>query len=269
MRSILLVDCGATSCKFSLLQEKNVFSGSLPGYSPIVNPIANFPDFNLKDNPKKIYFFGTAVLEKTANFITTNLSQQFPESEIHVASDSLAAALATCGNSAGYIHILGTGSSINYWDGEKLVFPKINLGYIWEDYASGFDIGKTIISYWSEGKLSLKERLKLEDKVGDLRTFVQNVYIEQPKPFLAKASKLLSLLDSETQKKIINERLELYFTKNIDNFAGQNSHHFIGSMAKLFENEIKSKMAVRSIPLGKIIPDTMNGLISYFQNKIT
>lgn len=269
MHDILVIDCGATTCKYSHILKKEIVSGSTSGYSPVSNDISSFPEFKLKLIPENIYFFGTAVNKKNETIIRNTISSSYPNSKIHVASDSLAAALATCGNNSGYIHILGTGSSVNFWNGKKLTHPKLNLGYIWEDFASGYDIGKTIIEKWNDGELSLKERLKLEDKAGEIRTFVQNTYKHNPKTFLAKASLLINLLEPKTQKSIINERLEQYFKKNIDNFASRNKHHFIGSMAYLFKDEITFMMNNRSKELGKILPDTMNGLISYFQNKIT
>ena len=266
MNHILIIDAGATHSRCAVVKDTELVSKmNTIGFSPIVNSAHDFPTFNLGSmKMDKIFYFGTAINPENSNLITELLKKQFPQSTIQVKSDLWAAALATCGNEAGNVHIMGTGSAVNFWDGDKLTNPKYNLGYIWEDYASGYDISKTIIQYWNEGKLSNAEIERLESEWGSIRTFVQKVYQSNPKPFLAQASFQLHLLSPENQKKIINERLELYFTKNIDIFANRNKHHFVGSMAKLFETHIETLLEKRKLQLGSIIENTLDGLISYY-----
>ena len=104
------------------------------------------------------------------------LSELFPIANIHISSDSEAAAIACCGNDPGYIHIIGTGSSVNFWNGSELEYPVTNLGFLWEDYASGYDIGKTIIRYWKESKLAGSEEGLLINKLGNLDQFISSLY---------------------------------------------------------------------------------------------
>lgn len=271
MKNYLVIDCGATTCKYAEIAEnKDILIQKTKGFSPIVDGLEKFPEFKV-DALKitDIYFFGTAVKDDNETLIYNFLKHKYPHCNIFVGSDLKAAAIACCGLESGYVHILGTGSAVNYWDGKKLTNPKINLGYLWEDYASGYDISKAIISYWNEDKLSKKEIANISEIYGDLRSFIQRVYEGNSKQLLADSSHAISKLSLKTQKNIINERLELYFTKNIDNFALQSIHHFVGSMALLFKKEINHKLATRGLENGKFLQDTMIDLIEFYKSKIT
>lgn len=273
MSFILISDCGATTCQSAIISKKDgslVARSKTSGYNPHSSSIIDFPRLDgEKEYIEQVYFYVSGYKPTFQSTIRDQILLQFPTSKIHVNSDLKAAALSLSAEEQAYIHVIGTGSAVNFWNGRAFTNPKINLGYLWEDYASGFDMGKTMIQWWSEQKLSEHENQILEDHLGSLGTFIQKVYRGNSKLLLAEASPIIQELSNETRKKIINERLELYFTRNIDIFANSFVHHFTGSLADALRQTITRKMNERDVSLGTIQKDSMEGLISYYQHKIT
>ena len=272
MSCILISDCGATTCQSALLETssgKQIKMSTTSGYNPHASVQADFPKLGFeKEDIQEVYFFVSGYKSTFHESIHKQLSLQYPAAKIKIYSDLKAAALSLSPHEPSFIHVIGTGSAVNFWDGTSFTNPKINLGYLWEDYASGYDIGKSITRLWAEGKLTDEENRIVTDQLGSVDTFVQKVYKGNSKQLLAQASPIINSLSKFTKEKIINERLELYFSKNIDIFASTSKHHFTGSIAFAFREIITSKMMKRDVYLGAIQKDSMEGLISYFQHKI-
>ena len=272
MSCILISDCGATTCQSALLETssgKLIKMSTTSGYNPHASVHTDFPKLGFeKEGIQEVYFFVSGYKSTFQESIHKQLSLQYPAARIEINSDLKAAALSLSPHEPSFIHVIGTGSAVNFWDGTSFTNPKINLGYLWEDYASGYDIGKAITRLWAEGKLTNDENKTVKDHLGSIETFVQKVYKGNSKQLLAQASPIINSFSKFTKEKIINERLELYFSKNIDIFASTSKHHFTGSIAFAFREIITSKMMKRDVSLGAIQKDSREGLISYFQHKI-
>lgn len=263
----LIIDCGASHCRYALIaNQSTIIKDKTIGFSPISQSIENIPRINLEDHlPNEIHFFCTGLTDYFSGQAQKIWQSRYPEAKVNVQSDLVAAALACCGKSKGYVHIIGTGSAVNFWDGHKMLNPKINLGYIWEDFASGYDIGKTIVQLWLENQLSENEDLAFKQHFGGKEDLLSEIYASgNVKAFLAQASPQLKLLQKERQKNIIKERLRMYFTKNIDNFADTNQHHFIGSLAFFMRSEITELLEISGKKAGKILANTMDELCNYY-----
>lgn len=262
---LLIIDCGATSCKYLELTKTKCVNYQTNGYSPIAHEDHQFPRFEYQEYPKEIYFFGTACTKPYQATVKGLLANQFPKSSIHVGSDIEAAARATAGQDDAYIHIIGTGSARALWQNEAVNPSYKNLGYIWEDYASGYDMGKRLIAYWHNGLLNKEEEERLEESLDSVSDCIRKTYDSaSPKMFLAGISKHIHLLDNTSKEKLIDEGLEAYFKKHIASASLDLPHHFIGSIAHLFQEKIKNKLAERSKRVGKFQQDTLAGLKQYY-----
>ena len=270
MKTYMLIDCGATRCKVHILQSDGKFTTTeLAGFSPVSQSWKEFPAVETHAIIDELHFFGTAIEKNIWAKAQKVFQSRYPKASLHISHDLEAAALATLGDEKGYIHIIGTGSATGYWDGEEVVRDKLNLGYLFEDYASGYDIAKEVIMRWNEGRLMQNELANIEGKYC-LRDVITSVYrSKNKKKHLSKYSFLIDELNQKTRKEIFNSRIEQFFTKNIDNLAHSYPHHFVGTMAFIMQDIIKAKAAERGIELGKIVADTDEGLVSYFKRKIT
>jgi glucosamine kinase len=93
------------------------------------------------------YFYG-AGCGSNANCerVTFALLSVFPEAEIQVYSDLLAAAHGLCGHSEGIAAILGTGMNSCLYDGKQIIEQLPSLGYVLGDEGSGAYIGKHLLA---------------------------------------------------------------------------------------------------------------------------
>ncbi len=266
----MIIDCGATTCKVHVLtSEGYVNTTHLKGFSPIVHDFESLPIPEAPFPITSFYFFGTGFEEIFWARAQKIYQQYFPDASFYFGTDLEAAALATCKDASGYVHVIGTGSASARWDGEKVIREVPNLGYLFEDYASGYDIAREIIRWWKAGDLNRTEISRLSDII-TLEKLIQKVYqSKSSKNTLANYSIFLNHLENENRNAIINTRLEQFYNKNIDKFTLDLPHHFVGSMAFLMKDFIIEKGVNRAIKIGEIVKETDTLLIEYFKNKIT
>ncbi len=265
----MLIDCGATTCVTHILEQNGqVTTHKKAGFSPLTQPLSELPILECSQQITDIFFFGTGFEEVFWARAQKRIKEIHPLANITFSNDLQAAALATIGNSKGYIHIIGTGSASAYWDGAKIERPKLNLGYIFEDYASGYDIAREIIRIWNQGEFDNSEVENLSNTI-QFKDVLNEIYSsDNVKSTLSSYSTLLNCLNKKSKEKIINSRLEQFYIKNIDNLAVGFPHHFIGSMAFMMEKEIREKAFKRNIEVKNIVKDTSKGLVEYYRNKI-
>lgn len=265
----MLIDCGATNCVIHIIHKNgNVEQFKLEGYSPISQSLDELPILRNQEGITDIYFFGTAFEKSLWARAQKIYNEVYPTASVTFSNDLEAAALATLGNKQGYIHIMGTGSAVAFWDGEKIIREKRNLGYLFEDYASGYDIAREVIRAWNNKEFDENE-IKNLASITSLENIVKEVYnSENPKSKMSGYSRLINQLNKKSKEKIFNSRLEQYYIKNIDNLELNLPHYFVGSMAYIMSENIRNMSKNRNLHVGEIVKDTHKGLVSYFKNKI-
>jgi glucosamine kinase len=114
-------------------------------------------DFPIDINPESIsqvHFYGAGCAsEGKSEEVKYALSRFFRLASINVQSDLIGASRALFGYGSGITIILGTGSSIGYFDGNSVIRITPSLGYILGDEGSGVDLGKRLIVAWQYGDL--------------------------------------------------------------------------------------------------------------------
>lgn len=85
----------------------------------------------------KIFFYGAGCSPQRSGVVVDVFRKLgFCNAELTVESDMLGAAKAVCGDSAGVVGILGTGSNSCQYDGEGIVANTPSLGFILGDRKS-------------------------------------------------------------------------------------------------------------------------------------
>ena len=207
----------------------------------------------------EIYFFGAGCSSPDRREVVSNaLSQIFKNAFVNVEDDLAAAVYATCGNKEGLSCILGTGSNITYFDGEKIQPGNHGLGYILGDEGSGTYFGKKLItSYLYETfpphlHKAFKEQYNL-----DKATVIKQVY-ENPAPnsYLASFSKFLSQHKSDPFiVDLLKAGFREFIQTNIQSYSDykQLTCHFIGSIAFHFQDALIAVCQENDIKTGKIL----------------
>ena len=104
----------------------------------------------------------------------------FPDAQIEVTHDLIAAARALCGHDPGIACILGTGSNSCLFDGEKITANIPSLGYVLADEGGGTFLGKKLIADYLRRGMPSKLEQKM-DKKFELKknTILEKVYNHQ------------------------------------------------------------------------------------------
>jgi len=275
---ILIADSGSTKTTWRLLSESNAptteieTQGINPNYltSEAVSEILEkelrplLPDCNGKI--QKVYFYGSgcSTVPKCER-IRQSLLAITPNAEVIVAHDLLGAAISLCGVDTGIACILGTGSNSCFYDGKKVQKTILSLGYLLGDEGGGVHIGKKILYHY------LKNHYP-----EDLKTAFETKYKQSPAELISAmyasqntASFLADFARFAGENKmhpfiqnLIKNCFRKYFTEQVLIYEEASLYPigFVGSIAFVFQNELKAVAEEYSLCIGKIIKNPIEGL---------
>ena len=151
----------------------------------------------LKERPvEELHFYGAGL--GTSSHVETMrelLTSLFPTVHIGVYHDLLGAARATCGDEAGTVCILGTGSNACRFDGMEITAQRGGHGWILSDEGGGTDLGKQLLKAALDEELPADLLTAFQQYVGvgliDLRTAIYRS--ERPNTALARLAPFLAL----------------------------------------------------------------------------
>jgi glucosamine kinase len=222
---------------------------------------------------KEIYFFGAGCSSPDRHEIVSNaLSALFSKAYISVDSDLLGSAYATCGHEKGLCCVLGTGSNISFFDGEEIHLGKHGLGFILGDEGSGTWFGKALITDYLYGLMPEEIHNLFKNTYALTKEeVIQNVY-QKPSPnsYLASFARFFNVIrKTEYGKALVNKGLQEFIDTNIKSYPEYHTFksHFVGSIAFVFEDELKALAATQDIHIGKIIKQPINDLLAFILSR--
>lgn len=274
---IIIADSGGSKIDWRLLYNDGAIGqANGPGFNPYYQPVEDLTNTIrdtivplAKERVEKIFFYGAGVSsEKNQVTVQTAFQEFFPEAEIEIGWDLLAAARALCGHEPGIACIMGTGSNSCLYDGEKIVHNVANLGWILADEGSGAYIGKRLIFDY------LRENMPktLADQFRKRYPFhreeiLERVYQhEKPSAFLASFSRFIfqHLKDPYCYKLIYSSFSEFY-ENNVMKYENYQSYkvHFTGSIAFYFSDVLRQVANDKGITVRNILEGPIAGLTLY------
>lgn len=201
-----------------------------------------------KWNVESIGYYGAGVMsDATRERVTRPLRELFPGAEVTADSDMLGAARALCGNRAGIVGILGTGSNSCLYDGESIAGRVPPLGFILGDEGSGAVIGRALVASVLKGYATQRviEAFTQEFPGLDVAGAVEHVYrMPSPNvwlasfvPFIARNRERFPELSS-----MVADRFRLFIERCIMPLRDdrQLPVSFTGSVARVFASELRS-----------------------------
>lgn len=272
----LIADSGSTNCAWALIAGKKVEKFITAGLNPyfldrdaLKKILTGELSPRLKQKPEEIYFYGTALGQKeNKNLLKSVLKEVFPKANTDVQTDILAAARAVCGNSKGLAAILGTGSSLCVYNGEKIVKSSPGLGFILGDEGSGAYLGKKVIQHFLYGTFdeALMKRFEKQFKK-DKATILTHVY-SMPLPNKYLAAFAIFLAENRGHfmiENILEDSFRDFFSMHIESYMESKKYPvgFVGSIAFGFKDVLENLCSEYGFTLGKIIQSPMDGLIQY------
>jgi len=274
---ILIADSGSTKTDWRLVNKKGEITHyQTIGFNPyfitsasVLNELTSSTLAQIKTKVKQVFFYGAGCsTEQNCKVIFNPLSTFFSNARVEVEHDMLAAARATSAKDRGMVGILGTGSNSCLYDGVNIVENVAALGYLLGDYGSGADIGKTFVKAFLGKELPQKvdEAFKRQYKL-TTSDILDAVYKQAlPNRFLAGFSLFVfKHLDNPAVYKMVEQRFELFFEKNICKYADyqNNTLHLVGSIAFVYEAVFKKTAEKYKVKIGKVIKQPIEDLVKY------
>lgn len=221
----------------------------------------------------EIYFYGAGIINaEKGNIVKSALQQIYPEAEIEVQSDLLAAARATLGNETGIACILGTGSNSCLYNGKEIIEHVPPLGFILGDEGSGAILGRKIVADFLKGIMpeNIAEKFKSSYHL-IYADFLDSVYKkEKPNQFLAQFVPFLH--ENITDKycvQLVEKSFEEFVLRNISAYSGFRRMPicFVGSVAFYFQEQLKNVLENYHLQIKTVLKEPLNGLIKFHTEK--
>lgn len=276
----LIIDSGSTKMGWILLDDQEVKAhfvtkGFNPNYSDIQTLETLVETQNFVSQPNKIHsihYYGTGCgNEQNCQSINEVFQRHFPQAEITVTHDLMAACHALLGHEKGIACILGTGSNACVYDGENITERAVSLGYLVGDEGSGMHIGKEVVRSYFYGFMPDNLRQSFENQYHlELKDFIDRLYHgDQPSRYLATYARFAGEHQShpficDLVKGCFNTFIEA-FVLRFEN-ANMMKVSFVGSVAFHFQNLLRESLASYGLAMGEVMSSPAEGLIQYYQS---
>jgi glucosamine kinase len=280
---ILIADSGGSKTDWRLiLKNGSIDQASAPGFNPYYQPIEDLkknvqeillPRIPAEEVVGQIYFYGAGVSSvKNQLTIKSAFLEFFPEAQIEIGWDLLAAARALCGKEPGIACIMGTGSNSCLYDGKNIIDNVANLGWILADEGSGANIGRKFLVDYLRNKLPETLAQQFHQRFPLTREeFLEKVYQqEKPSAFLASFAKFIfQHLKERYCYELIYGSFAEFYENNVMKYENyQNLKvHFTGSIAFYFSDILRQVANDKGITVKNILEGPIAGLTLYHTQK--
>ena len=221
----------------------------------------------------EIYFFGAGCSSPDRHEIVTNaISQIFTKSYISVDSDLLGCAYATCGHEKGLCCVLGTGSNISFFDGDNIHDGQHGLGFVLGDEGAGTWFGKNLITDFLYGRMPADISIKFEENYQLTKEMVIKKVYQAPNSntYLASFTRFISdIRETNYAQDLLRRGLLEFIETNIKSYPQYHNFkcHFVGSIAYVFTDELRTVCKENGIHIGKIIKQPIHDLMAFIQSR--
>ena len=276
----LIIDSGSTKMGWILLDDQEVKAhfvtkGFNPNYSDIQTLESLVETCHGASLPKdilSIHYYGTGCgNEQNCQLIKDVFQRHFPQAEVTVTHDLMAACHALLGHEKGIACILGTGSNACVYDGENIKERAVSLGYLVGDEGSGMHIGREVVRAYFYGFMPNELHQAFENQYHlELKDFIDRLYHgDQPSRYLATYARFAGEYQShpfirDLVKGCFNTFIEA-FVLRFEN-ANMMKVSFVGSVAFHFQNILRESLASYGLALGEVMSSPAEGLIRYYRN---
>ena len=276
---IAIIDSGSSISKWVICGENyvEIDSFNLPGINPTSNPTSiqyiNEIPLKYKEAISEAYFYGSGVsTPESKKTMETTLLKHLPKLEtLEIENDLLAACRAISAGEESYVVILGTGTNACYFDGKKIGKKLPSLGYLFDDYGSGYHIGREIIKSYFYNKMDPLDVKLFEETFGSKRDHIINPLYEttNPNSQIAAYTKMLSQSSQKLRTEICTHTFDRFFRNKINPIATDKtiSINFIGSIAFHFKPELELACERNGYKLGRVLKTPLKDLLKYHQNR--
>ena len=222
----------------------------------------------------KVFFYGAGCSSVENNLsVSSALKKCFPNAEINVDHDLLAAARALLFDKKGFASILGTGTNSAIYDGKDIVSNIDSLGYFLGDEGSGSYLGKKLLRDHLRNYLprELNEKFKEICELNKEQIFYRLYNQPLPNRFLASFAIFFGQnKEHEYCQRIVKEGFDDFFENLVSGYSSYKNYSFncVGSIAYSFQDILTQTANKYEMPMGIIIRSPIDRLVEYHEKFI-
>ncbi len=224
----------------------------------------------LNESVSSIYFYGAGCTPETSPRLKTLLEAEM-NCTAEVQSDMLGAARALLQHQSGIACILGTGANSCYYDGTSIIMNVSPLGYILGDEGSAAYIGKRLVGDILKQQFSPQVCTLFHEETNLTAAEIINRVYRQPMPnrFLGETSQFCQRhRDNHEIRLFLLDCFSQFFQRNIVNYtksvqSATDICSFVGSIAWVYEDEIREVASRYGYKVGSIMRAPMQGMKQY------
>ena len=279
---ILIADSGSTKTQWRLLlPDGSIDQARTSGYNPHHQTATEIkelveqellPQLPAGHKTSYIYYYGAGCADdKSKGIVRMAFREVFPDAEVVVDHDLLAAARALCGSEPGIACILGTGSNSCLYDGTQITHNVKALGWIMGDEGSGADLGKRVVADYLRYDMPdhLRQIFKQNHDI-NASDVLDRIYRQPfPKPYIASFARFLhnNLQDPWCYNHVYNS-FKGFLEKNVVKYPDYKQHklHFVGSVAFYYADVLRHVAADMGLTVHSILENPVAGLTLYHQS---
>lgn len=281
---IAIIDGGSTKCDWVILENsgKPHLKTTTLGFNPnIINPdfimkeIDRNPElFFLKNHIEKIFFYGSGCgTEANAKKVEDEFVKIFPQAEVRIKEDMTAAAYAAYNGKPAMVCILGTGSNSCFFDGEKIRVDLPSLGFLIGDEGSGSALGKNLLRRFFMKKLPQDlERAFIKTYNLTIDEAIKNMYHNpRANAYLGEFNKFIAEHKSHSYfQNMVFDEMKNFLDYQVLPYkeAGEVEINFIGYIAYIYEDILRSAAAELNLTIGKVVQKPIESLVDYHKKYI-
>lgn len=279
---ILIIESGSTKSDWVLLNQGEKTYFSTIGLNPYFHTEqdveqaikGNSELYSLNNQVSAIYFYGAGCSAEHLNaIIERGIQKVFTKAIVSVDHDLNACAYATYNGEPAISCIIGTGSNSCFFDGEIVSEKVPALGYILGDEGSGTYMGKRLLADFLYHRIPQEMALAFQKETGlDKDSIVNNVY-KQPNAnvYLASFVPFIQKFSETTYvKELVLTGFKQFLDVHVCCYDNYKNYpvHFVGSISRIFKNELELACKHFDIKLGDIVQKPVDGLVQYHERYI-
>lgn len=224
----------------------------------------------LPEPAAEVYFYGAGCGDsRQRQRMVSLLLQGFAGAHVYVDTDLLGACRAACGNSAGLVTILGTGSNACYYDGVQPTAQPFSTGFILGDHGSGNHIGRMLLHDYLTGRMPARTRHLFAQVCTLTDHEIMDAVYQQPHPnrFLARMGGFAAThQDDPYCRALLAKALRMWYSYMMQPVARHTACrtlYAVGGLAAALEEELRKESARHGLELRKVVADPLEGLFRY------
>ena len=281
---IAIVDGGSTKCDWVILENTGKVSQKTEsiGFNPNIISADLIPQkkkknphlFLIKNQLDYVYFYGSGCgTAENALLVETQLQKVFPYAKVTVKEDLTAAAYAAYKGKPAIVCILGTGSNSCYFDGKSVRRDLPSLGFLIGDEGSGSAIGKHLVRRFFMKKLPQDLHQEFVETYHlTIDDAIKNMYHNpRANAYLAEFNKfVIQRKQHHYFQNLVFDEMKNFFEYQVLPYeeAREAEINFIGSIAFVYEDILRSAAAELNLTVGKIVQKPIESLVEYHKKYI-